>query len=164
MAIDSGVALCYPVSGRTFSLSMRALCGSALRAFGFCHSLFIGKSRTVRHDHAMRFVEISANLLDDDADVAADASNGHRGRNRDCAESSRFVVGVPAIHLKDVKLRVRPVVNDERIPVLVHHLALSEPVPELGRFRLIAFLCLDRGIGVEYTMEEAITSEGVQYL
>ena len=112
----------------------------------------------------MRFVEISANLLDDDADVAADASTGHRGRNRDCAESSRFVVGVPAIHLKDVKLRVRPVVNDERIPVLVHHLALSEPVPELGRFRLIAFLCLDRGIGVEYTMEEAITSEGVQYL
>ena len=164
MAIDSGVALCYTVSGRTFSLSMRALCGSALRAFGFCHSLFIGKSRTVRHDHAMRFVEISANLLDDDADVAADASNGHRGRNRDCAESSRFVVGVPAIHLKDVKLRVRPVVNDERLPILVNTLALLKSMSELRSLRLFDICCINRGTIVKYTGDEAITSEGVQFL
>ena len=44
----------------------------------------------------MRFVEISANLLDDDADVASYASDGYRGCNRDGAESSRFVVGVLA--------------------------------------------------------------------
>ena len=74
----------------------------------------------------------------------------------DCGLIIRVFAGIlpQFLPVKHRKIRVRSMVHHQRLPVLVHHLAVSKPAFELFCFRL--FQIFDSRTRVVYTMDEAV--------